>query len=607
VTRYVIIGAGAVGVTLAAELQRSGRQVVLVGRGRQLELLRSGQLRYVRPDGVEVLDVPAAGDPGDVRLHNDDVLILSTKTQQAEAALTTWSQQPVDAGRWRAGEVLPILTVQNGLDVERAALRRFRTVVGSVLLTPATYEADGEVVSPAAPAPAIFWIGSYPDAPASRVATSIAVDLGAAGCEVQVVDDLSRWKAGKLLGSVTFVLDALYPAAPERDRAAKLLQAEASEVLAAAGVAVADLRAEGTQDFSRFVARPIEGYRRQGNSTYQSLARARDVETDFLNGEVVLLARQNGRRAPVNAALQARVQRAVQEGVEAGSLPVDDLARTLAATVVVDVETLKLELDGAQPPALLDVRWTLGDDAGEKDYLDGHLPGAVYVDLDTELAAPASVGGGRHPLPDVADLQEAARRWGLRAGQAVVVYDDNGGLGASRAWWVLRWAGVSDVRILDGGLGAWRSSGGALVSGAERLRPGDVELSAGHLPVLDDDAAATLPAHGVLIDARAAERYRGEVEPIDTRAGHVPGAISLPTSANLDEDGRFLPIVELRERLAAAVGATDVGVYCGSGVSAAHEIAALRLVGVDAALYPGSWSAWSADPSRPAATGASPS
>jgi thiosulfate/3-mercaptopyruvate sulfurtransferase len=163
------------------------------------------------------------------------------------------------------------------------------------------------------------------------------------------------------------------------------------------------------------------------------------------------------------------------------------------------------------------------------------------------------------------------------------------------------------VRILDGGLAAWVAAGAELATGAERPDPGDVVLSAGHMPTLDADTAASLPERGLLIDARAGERYRGEVEPVDSRAGHVPGAISLPTGENLTADGRFRSAAELRERFAAARAADEVGVYCGSGVTAAHEIAALQIAGIDAALYAGSWSAWSGDPARPIATGPSPS
>jgi thiosulfate/3-mercaptopyruvate sulfurtransferase len=265
-----------------------------------------------------------------------------------------------------------------------------------------------------------------------------------------------------------------------------------------------------------------------------------------------------------------------------------------------------------EPLVLLDVRWALGDSRGQEHHAAGHLPGAVYVDLDAELAAPPSAAAGRHPLPDPADLQQAARRWGVTAAATVVAYDDAGGLAAARAWWLLRWAGFDAVLLLDGGLAGWRAAGLPLETGEVHPRPGDVVLTSGRMPTLDADGAAALAlaGSGVLLDARAAERYRGEVEPIDPRAGHIPGALSAPTGANLDPAGRFLPAADLRLRFEAlgvtaadgAAGPVQVGVYCGSGVTAAHEIAALAVAGIDAALYPGSWSQWSADPTRPAAT-----
>jgi thiosulfate/3-mercaptopyruvate sulfurtransferase len=266
------------------------------------------------------------------------------------------------------------------------------------------------------------------------------------------------------------------------------------------------------------------------------------------------------------------------------------------------------ELLAADPrPRLLDVRWALGDDRGRERYLEAHLPGAVFVDLDTELADPPSPTAGRHPLPSLQRLQRSARRWGLHDGEPVVVTDDGPGTAAARAWWLLRWAGVADVRILDGGLAAWQRAGGPVEAGDVVPVPGDVTLAGGGLPVLDADAAAALPSSGgVLLDARAGERYRGEVEPIDPRAGHVPGAVSAPTTGNLAADGSFLPATALTERF-TALGVrpgTPVGVYCGSGVTAAHEVAALAAAGIDAALYPGSWSQWSSDPGRPVATGA---
>ncbi len=257
---------------------------------------------------------------------------------------------------------------------------------------------------------------------------------------------------------------------------------------------------------------------------------------------------------------------------------------------------------------LLDVRWRLDRPDGRDDFRAGHIPGAVYVDLDAELADHARPATeGRHPLPSTAALQAAARRWGIREGQTVVVYDDLANQSAARAWWLLTDAGL-DVRVLDGALAAWREAGFDLETGDTTPRPGDVTLRRGRLPVLGIDDAAGFPDVGTLLDARAAERYRGDVDPVDPRAGHIPGAVSAPTSGNLDADGRFLPLEALRARfrdLGVDAGA-PVAAYCGSGVTAAHEVLALALAGFDAALFPGSWSAWSQHPERPIATGASP-
>ncbi|WP_375433529.1 sulfurtransferase, partial [uncultured Friedmanniella sp.] len=265
-------------------------------------------------------------------------------------------------------------------------------------------------------------------------------------------------------------------------------------------------------------------------------------------------------------------------------------------------------LASAAPPRLLDVRWTLAVPDGRPAYRAGHLPGAVYVDLDTELARHGAPTDGRHPLPTPADLQAAARRWGLREGDTVVVYDDGGNLAAARAWWLLRNAGLSDVRILDGALAAWRTAGLPLATGDEVPEPGDITLQDGALPVLDLDGAAAYPEGGVLLDVRAAERYRGETEPIDPRAGHIPGAVNAPTGENLDADGRFLDVEALRRRF-GALGlqpGDEVGVYCGSGVTASHTAAALTLAGYRPALFPGSWSQWSNQSDRPVAVGPTP-
>lgn len=274
---------------------------------------------------------------------------------------------------------------------------------------------------------------------------------------------------------------------------------------------------------------------------------------------------------------------------------------------LVSAADLAVALDGAAPPRLLDVRWKLGGPPGAGEFERGHIPGAAYVDLDTELAGHGEPTDGRHPLPDPADLEAAARRWGLNDGEAVVVYDDVSGTSAARAWWLLRHAGVRDVRVLDGGLAAWRAIGGPLESGPTRPAPGEVSLTFGALPTIDADGAVATARDGVLLDARAGERFRGEVEPVDPRAGHIPGAVSSPTADSLDADGRLLDPERLAERFAAlgvAPGA-PVGVYCGSGVTAAHLALAMEATGLPMpALYPGSFSAWSNDPARPVATGA---
>ena len=632
VTRYVIIGAGAVGVTFAAELQRAGKEVLLIARSPQLEALRAGTLRYARPGGTRNLSIPVAASPDDVALTAGDVLVLATKTQDAEPVLADWAWRPVPvpvaagAGRTRpAADVLPVVTLQNGLEAERAALRRFATVLGGVLWVAASYTAPGEVAATNAPDVAIAWLGAYPRGSHPRLA-AIAADFREAGILTHVVAEIQHVKAAKLTASVTFALSALYQPGELREAAARLLHDEARDVLTSSGFGIADLAADTADERGRVAFRPTEGPQYTGNSTSQSLTRSSPVETDFLNGEIVLAARLLGRDAPVNRAVTERVHRARREGTAAGTLDDKDLIATLpqlatpplatpplagvaADDVLIDAKALRDELASHRPPAVLDVRWALGDPDGRLHYRDGHLPDAVYADLDSQLAAPPNADGtsGRHPLPAVGDLQAAARSWGIGQGQPVVVYDNGGGLAAARAWWLLRWAGIASVRILDGALASWIAAGYPLESGDGRPRPGDVVLSPGHLPVLTADEAAAFGAdpEAALLDARAGERYRGETEPVDRRAGHIPGAVSAPAVDNLAADGRFAAPGALRARF-AALGAADaarVGVYCGSGVTAAHEIAALRIAGIDAALYPGSWSAWSADPSRPIATG----
>ncbi|MFJ4989892.1 sulfurtransferase [Streptomyces sp. NPDC088732] len=276
---------------------------------------------------------------------------------------------------------------------------------------------------------------------------------------------------------------------------------------------------------------------------------------------------------------------------------------------VITVTELAAQPKGASDggPVLLDVRYRMGGPPGRPEYEAGHLPGAHYVDLESELAgAPGDTG--RHPLPDVEVFAAAMRRAGVGRDRDVVVYDDWQGWGAARAWWLLRWAGHERVRVLDGGLSAWTAAGLPLETDVPADEDGDFTAVPGGLPLLDADGAAELARSGVLLDARASERYRGEVEPIDPVAGHIPGAVSAPTTENVDPaTGLFLPPGDLAARF-LGVGATEgtpVGVYCGSGVSGAHEVLALAAAGVPAALYVGSWSEWS-HTGRPVATGPQP-
>lgn len=279
------------------------------------------------------------------------------------------------------------------------------------------------------------------------------------------------------------------------------------------------------------------------------------------------------------------------------------------STVFVSAPELRELIAAGDPVTVLDVRWTLAEPDGEQAYLAGHVPGAVYVSLESELADHRVPGRGRHPLPSGRDLEAAARRWGVRTGVPVIVYDDWNRAGSARAWWVLTAAGIADVRILDGGLAAWTAAGGPLESGPVTPEPGDVDvvhtdLYAGARRTLTAEQATS--GVDVLLDARAPERFRGDVEPVDAVAGHIPGATNLPSTGLLTDDGALLPDAELRALLAdkGVTGRGAVGAYCGSGVTAALTVAGLAAAGVDAALYPGSWSEWSSDPDRPVARGA---
>lgn len=271
------------------------------------------------------------------------------------------------------------------------------------------------------------------------------------------------------------------------------------------------------------------------------------------------------------------------------------------------VELNDLLTQGA-PVRVIDVRWRLDrPEAGHDDYLTGHIPGAVFASLDTELSTHGEPSAGRHPLPTTATLQEAARRWGVRAGDTVVAYDDAKGISAARAWWLLRQGGV-DVRVLAGGIRTWQAEGFEVATDDVVPEEGDVVLDEIGRDALTIDEAAAFPATGVLLDVRAPERYSGETEPLDPVAGHIPGARNLPTLLHLDPEGRILDPETVRATF-AGVGVTagaPVAAYCGSGVTAAHTALILHEVGIEAKVFPGSWSQWSNTPGRPIATGDQP-
>ena len=276
-------------------------------------------------------------------------------------------------------------------------------------------------------------------------------------------------------------------------------------------------------------------------------------------------------------------------------------------TALISPEQLR---DALGSVVMVDVQWSLTAAAGRPGrelYDTGHLAGAHHVDLDAELSGPPGPQG-RHPMPTAHSVQQALRRCGVDDDSAVVVYDQGPCMAAARAWWVFCYFGLGYVRVLDGGLAAWRAAGGTVTDEVPEPGAGRFAARVGRLPVLDAEGAAEVARLGVLLDARAVERYAGETEPIDRVAGHIPGAVSAPTAENTGADGRFLPHHELRDRFArlGVRPGRPVGTYCGSGVTAAHQALALHEIGIEAPLYVGSWSHWIRDPGRPVSTGRLP-
>lgn len=284
------------------------------------------------------------------------------------------------------------------------------------------------------------------------------------------------------------------------------------------------------------------------------------------------------------------------------------MAVTRHTTLIVHEALAALVERGAA--AVIDCRFSLGDtEAGRRAYLAGHVPGAVYAHLDEDLSGPvAPKRTGRHPLPDPDAFRRRLEQWGVGDGRQVVAYDDQGGAIAARLWWMLRWLGHDAVAVLDGGWTAWRAAGGAAETDVPRPAPGRLtpRLRPELVASADDVESARESADQRVLDARALERFRGDVEPIDPVAGHIPGARSFPLTENL-ESGRFRSAAEIRERMRRVLGEVSPEraiVYCGSGVTACHVLLAAEHAGLGSPrLYAGSWSEWIADGTRPVARG----
>ena len=330
--RYIIIGAGAIGGGIGGRLQESGQQVVLVARGPHLAALRDDGLRFSTPDGTRTLGVRAVGGPEELTLRQDDVLVLAVKAQHTAALLETWSGQPLDGGT--AGELLPLLCAQNGVENERLALRWFRRVYGVSVWMPATHLRPGTVAVPGSPLSGFLHLGRVPGPTGDDpTAQAIAADLEKARFRAPVHQDVMRWKYGKLIGNLGNALDALADPA-EQDTTAELYRrarAEGEAVLTAAGIPYASVAEQLEQRGDLMELVPLDGVELGGSSSRQSLARgAGSIEADYLNGEIVLLARRHGVPAPLNEALQRLATAYARAGRAPGSLPTAELEALLA-------------------------------------------------------------------------------------------------------------------------------------------------------------------------------------------------------------------------------------------------------------------------------------
>ncbi|MEV6370191.1 2-dehydropantoate 2-reductase N-terminal domain-containing protein [Micromonospora musae] len=325
--RYVIIGAGAVGGTIGARLAAAGQDVTLVARGPHLTALRERGLTLRQPEQERTVRLPALDGPDGRPLPADTVLVLAVKSQDTAGALAAWVDAPV-VGGGTAGERLPLFTAQNGVANEPAALRLFARVHGVCVWLPATHLEPGVVVANGHPHPGVLHLGRYPSGP-DDIDRAVAADLTAAGFVAPLRPDVMRWKYGKLLGNLGNALQALFGRDVPEELAGRI-RAEGEAVLAAAGIAYTSRAEEAAERGDLVQHRPVGGEQRSGGSTWQSLARgAGAVETDHLNGEVVLLGRLHGVPTPANAAVQQAVRRAVRERIPAGEFPPDELAKLL--------------------------------------------------------------------------------------------------------------------------------------------------------------------------------------------------------------------------------------------------------------------------------------
>ena len=274
---------------------------------------------------------------------------------------------------------------------------------------------------------------------------------------------------------------------------------------------------------------------------------------------------------------------------------------------LIDSSSLADALYARQPVRLLDVRWRLDAPEGRPAYLERHIPRAVYVDLEHDLSRPGNPQDGRYPLPSLSELEASARRWGIDDGDLVVAYDDNDGVAAARAWWLLRRRGV-DIRVLDGGIRGWIGAGLPLQTGDYVPRPGSVRLLDIDPGTVTLSETARAPHDGHLVDARAPHHYRGRVQGQDPYAGHIPGAVNIPTVAHIANDGTLRHPEVIRQTLRSA-GIDDdrpVVLYCGAGIASALSALAFAEAGIETRVFPGSWSQWSRTPGAPVAVGAAP-